>query len=217
MLEFRKSTFIILAGIALCIISFSLFMTLNFTVIQSFNDETNFKKTTCTVREVETQQMNNKEDWYKCPWKCTINHTPDGLKTYCELSEFPCLRIVVDVATKNGLKSAILHESPDKYRKYPDCSTYYCDMDSVVNEKDVNRFRRKYGNIGDTYSCYFNVDSLESDYYYDDGQEHALLRLTYSTASYVNSLIWPSLCAVAGIGVIIYGIYYRFNSRKTPY
>ncbi|CAF0703178.1 unnamed protein product [Brachionus calyciflorus] len=218
MFHLKRNTLILLSGIALIIISFTLFLTLNFTVIKSYHDESSFKKTTCTVRDVETHKMNSKEDWYKCPWKCTINHTPDGLKTSCELSEFPCLRIVVDVATKNGLKSAILHESPEKYRKFSDCSTYYCNMDSVVNEKDVNRFRKKYGIIGSKMSCYYNVDSLESDDYDDDGQEHALLRLTYNTASYVNSIIWPSLCGAAGIFMIFYALFFNFKSKKkSPY
>lgn len=159
--------------------------------------------------------MNSKDDWYRCPWKCTISHTPDGLKTFCELSEFPCLRVVVDVFTRDGLKSAILHENPDKMNKYSDCSTYYCDRDSVVNENDVNRFRKKYGVLGSKFQCYYNIDSLESDDYDDDGQEHALLKLTYNTSSYVNSLLWPSLCAFCGLILTFYGLWSFYVKKRS--
>ena len=197
---------IALLGLGFVAIACILYLVLGLTVIQTYNQESNFQKTECIVRGVEIHKMNSKEDWYKCPWKCTVNHTPDGLKTFCEVSEFPCLRIVVDVTTKYGLKSAILHESPEKMERYSDCSTYYCDQDSVVNERDVNRFRKKYGVIGSKYSCFYNVGSLLSDDYDDDGQEHALLRLTYNQASYINSLFWPSFAAFAGIICVVFGI-----------
>jgi hypothetical protein len=194
-----------------------LYLTLGLTVVQSYSNESNYKKTTCTVRAVEIHKMSSKEDWYRCPWKCAIAHTPDGFKTYCELSEFPCLRIVVDVATKNGLKSAILNENPEKMAKYTDCSTYFCDQDSVVNDKEVNKFRRRYGNVGSKYSCYFDSNSLQSDDYDDDGQEHALLQLTYNEAAYINSLFWPSITAVMGLTMIAYGFFniYRDNRVKS--
>jgi hypothetical protein len=214
MFNFSKHVLMTIGGFVLLFISSILFLTLGLTVIESYSNESNFKQTTCTVRAVEIHKMSSKEDWYRCPWKCTVNHTPDGLKTFCELSEFPCLRIVVDVFTKNGLKSAILHENPHKMSKYSDCSTYYCDQDSVVNDKEVNRFRKKYGNVGSQYPCYYNLNSLQSDDYDDDGQEHALLRLTYNKASYVNSLLWPSLAALGGIVLALYGSYNIYEARR---
>ena len=201
----RNLIFIVTGTLAL-VVALVLYITLGVTVIQTYNNESEYKKTTCTVRGVEIHRMNSKDDWYKCPWQCTVNHTPEGLKTQCEISEYPCLRIVVDVETKSGLRSAILHENPDKMFKSPDCSTYYCDRDSVVNEKDVNKFKRKYGSIAMKYSCYYNVDSLLSDDYDDDGQEHALLRLTYNKASYVNGILWPTLVAFAGLVLATWGL-----------
>lgn len=144
-----------------------------------------------------------------------MNHTPEGLKTKCEISEFPCLRIVVDVETKHGMRSAILHENPDKMSKYYDCSTYYCDRDSVVNERDVNKFRKKYGIIGSKFDCYYNLDSLDSDEYDDDGQEHALINLSYSHASYVNAWFWPSFSCFFGIILAIYGFYFIIVSKRS--
>ncbi len=151
-----------------------------------------------------------------------MNHTPEGLKTKCEISEFPCLRIIVDVETRHGMRSAILHENPDKMSKYIDCSTFYCDRDSVVNERDVNKFRKKYGTVGSRYDCYYNSESLDSDEYDDDGQEHALLRLTYSHASYVNAWFWPSFCCFFGLIATFYGSYFvfvanKFNRQKRSY
>jgi hypothetical protein len=182
-----------------------LYLALGVTVIQSYSNESNFKKTTCTVRAVDHYSSNVKDDWYRCPWECTYRYTPDGLKTFCSLSEFPCIKIVVDVTTKFGLKSAILHESPEKMQRYSDCSTFYCDRDSVVNERDVIRFRNKYGVVGSKMNCYYDVNSLQSDDYDDDGQEHALLRLTHSEAAYINSLFWPSLLAFCGIVLCVFG------------
>jgi hypothetical protein len=170
------------------------------TVIQDYDVESVYKKTNCSVRAVEFNDMNSKNEWSRCPWRCTIQHTPDGLKSYCELSEFPCLKIVVDVVTKYGLKSAIMHENPEKLQKYPDCSTYYCNQDSVVNDKLVKKFLRNWGNIGKSYPCYYNMKSLETEDE-DDAQEHALLKLTYGKASYVNSIFWP--CFVASVGIVI--------------
>ena len=213
MAKFSTYAIITALGFLFLVIGLILFLVLGLTIIQVYNSESNFKRTECTVRDVEIHKMNSKDDWYKCPWKCTINHTPDGLKTYCEISEFPCLRIVVDVTTKYGLKSAILHEDPEKMQKYYDCSTFYCDMDSVVNEKQVNRFKKNYGTIGSKYPCYYNLESLNSDDYDDDGQEHALLSLTYSIGSYVNSLLWPSLSTALGVGLMVFGLFnmYRLN------
>jgi hypothetical protein len=218
MISITRNILIMVGGIVALGVAAILYLALGLTVVQSYSNESNYKKTTCTVRAVEIHKMSSKEDWYRCPWKCAITHTPDGLKTYCELSEFPCLRIVVDVSTKNGLKSAILHENPEKMVKYTDCSTYYCDQDSVVNDKEVNKFRRRYGNVGTNYPCYFDSNSLQSDDYDDDGQEHALLKLTYNEASYVNSLLWPSLTATAGllmIGYALFNIFQEKNAKKS--
>lgn len=212
--KLNKFVLIAFVGFVLVSIGSILFLVLGLTVIQVYNSESSFKRTECTVRDVEIHKMNSKDDWYKCPWKCSVNHTPDGLKTYCEISEFPCLRIVVDVATKYGLKSAILHENPEKMQKYFDCSTYYCDMDSVVNEREVNRFKKNYGVIGSKYSCYYNMDSLNSDDYDDDGQEHSLLNITYGVGSYVNSLFWPSLTIAVGIALVVYGLFNVYRLRK---
>lgn len=209
-----RNHLIMAVGLLLLLISLVLFIVLGLIVIQTYVGESNYKKTTCTVRAVDIHKLNDKDDWYKCPWHCTINHTPDGLKTFCEISEFPCLRVVVDVATKHGLKTAILHENPEKMSKYTDCSTYYCDRDSLVNDKLVNKFKRKYGQLGQRYSCYYNVDSLTSDDYDDDGQEHALLRLTYNRASYINSLFWPSFAFVAGAVLVIYGWIQNNKDKK---
>ena len=205
---------IFLGGFLLLVVAGILYLVLGLTVVQGYNNESDFKRTTCTVRAVEIHKMNSKEDWYRCPWKCTVNHTPDGLKTFCELSEFPCLRIVVDVSTKHGLKSAILHENPYKMSKYGDCSTFHCDQDSVVNDKEVNKFRKKYGNVGSQHPCYFDLNSLQSDDYDDDGQEHALLKLTYNKASFVNSLLWPGLIAAAGLVMTLYGSFNVYQERK---
>lgn len=210
MFNFSRSSLFILGGLLFVILGSVLFVVLGVTVVQSYVSESNYKRTNCSVRAVEYHKQNSKDDWYRCPWQCTINHTPDGLKTFCELSEFPCLRIVVDVATKHGLKTAILHENPEKMNKYSDCSTYYCDRDSVVNEKLVNRFRKAYGMIGTHYKCFFDLNSLQSDDYDDDGQEHALLKLSFNEASYVNSLLWPSVAFVAGVVLIFYGLHQRF-------
>lgn len=214
MIKVTRHFLIIVAGLALIFIASVLFLILGLTVVQVYNNESSYKKTNCTVRAVEIHKMNNKDDWYRCPWKCTINHTPDGLKTFCEVSEFPCLRIVVDVSTKHGLKSAIMHENPEKMQKYMDCSTYHCDRDSVVNDKEVNKFRKKYGVIGTHYSCFYDVDSLESDDYDDDGQEHALLKLTHSEASFINSLFWPSFAAFAGIVLCFYGLVRLYKYKQ---
>jgi hypothetical protein len=207
MIHLNRIIIITGTGCLLIFISAILYLVLGITVVQRYGDEANFKKTTCTVRDVEIHEMNSKEDWYKCPWKCSINHTPDGLKTACEISEFPCLRIVVDVSTPDGLRSAILHEDPDKMAKYGDCSTFHCNQDSVVNEKVVNHFKRNYGVVDQKYNCFYNIDSLNSDDYDDDGQEHALLKLTYSEAAFVNSLFWPSLLFIIGVVLVGYGLY----------
>lgn len=54
-----------------------------------------------------------------------------------------------------------------------------------------------------------------SDDYDDDGQEHALLRLTYNEVSYVNSWLWPSLCAFVGLILTFYGVYLiKFGPEK---
>lgn len=74
-------------------------------------------------------------------------------------------------------------------------------MNSYTNKQ------KRYGNIGDQYSCYYNANALLSDDYDDDGQEHALIRLTYNEASYINSWFWPSFCAFAGLIVTFYAIY----------
>ncbi len=214
MLHFSRSALFILAGVAILLIASTLYIVLGVTVIQAYVNEDNYKKTECTVRAVEYHKQNVKDDWFRCPWHCTINDTPEGMKTYCELSEFPCLRIVVDVSTKNGLKTAIIHENPEKMNKYLDCSTYYCDRDSVVNEKLVNRFRKSHGTIGSKYSCFFDVNSLQSDDYVDDGQEHALLNLTYNMASYVNSILWPSVAFFIGLVIMLYGFYLRIFVEK---
>ena len=209
-----KYTIAILLGSLLISLASILYLILGLTVIQDYVNESMFKSTQCTVRNVEIHNMNSKDAWYKCPWKCTVNHTPEGLKTACEISEFPCLRIVVDVATKFGMKSAILHESPEKMQKYQDCSTFYCDRDSVVNERDVNRFRSRYGKIGSKFACFYNLDSLDSDDYDDDGQEHALIRLSYSKTSYVNAWFWPSLAMLVGFLFLIYGFYFVYTNKR---
>lgn len=217
MFTITKNILIALGGFALLGIGLILYLSLGLTVIQSYVNESNFKKTTCTVRAVEIHKMSSKEDWYRCPWKCTLNHTPDGLKTFCELSEFPCLRVVVDVATRHGLKSAIVHEDPTTMNKYPDCSTYFCDQDSVVNEKEVNKFRKRYGNIGNQYPCFYDQNSLQSDDYDDDGQEHALIKLTHGPAAYINSVFWPGVTVLAGLVLIVYGsvqAYIEKNKKK---
>jgi len=91
-------------------------------------------------------------------------------------------------------------------QKYSDCSTYYCDRDSVVNDKDVNKFRKRYGVVGSSYSCYYNMAALQrGDDYEDDGQEHALLQLTYGLASYVNAWFWPSVATLGGILLMVFG------------
>ena len=214
MAKITTHTIVAFVGFLLFAIGCLLYLVLGLTVIQVYNSESSFKRTECTVRDVEIHKMNSKDDWYKCPWECTINHTPDGLKTYCEISEFPCLRIVVDVKTKYGLKSAILHENPEKMQRYYDSSTYHCDMDFVVNERQVNIFKKNYGAIGSKYACYYNLDSLNSDDYDDDGQEHALLSLTFGIASYVNSLLWPSLSTAIGIALMVYGYYNIYRSKR---
>lgn len=215
MFKISKFTVIIIVGTVLLFLASILYLVLGVTVIQSYSNESNFKKTTCTVRAVNQYSMNVKDDWYRCPWQCTLRHSPDGLKTFCSLSEFPCIKIVVDVTTKVGLKSAILHENPDKMQRYSDCSTFYCDRDSVVNERDVNRFKNKYGILGSKMNCYYDVNSLQSDDYDDDGQEHALLRLTHSEAAYINSLFWPSLLAFLGIICCVYGgIMFHLEKNK---
>lgn len=217
----KRSTLFILGGLIFVTIGSVLLIVLGVTVVQSYVGESNFKSTNCSVRAVEYHKQNSKDDWYRCPWQCTINHTPDGLKTYCELSEFPCLRIVVDVSTKYGLKTAILHENPEKMNKYFDCSTYYCDRDSVVNEKLVSRFRKQYGTVGSHYKCFFDSNSLQSDDYDDDGQEHALLKLTFNEASFVNSLLWPTLAFLVGTAGVLFGLHQRLvveirETKKRP-
>lgn len=138
-----KNAFILAIGLLLLVISGVLYIALGVTVIETYINESKYSRTKCTVRDVNIHRANSKDDWFQCPWRCTVNHTPDGLKTTCEMSEYPCLQIIVDVMTRDGLKSAIIHESPDKMTKSQDCSTYVCDRDSVINERDVNRFRRK--------------------------------------------------------------------------
>ncbi len=120
----------------------------------------------------------------------------------------------MDVQTQYGLKSAILHENPTKMQKYYECSTYYCDRDSVVNNNLVNKFRKNYGVIGSKFPCYYNLNSLDSDEYDDDGQEHAMLNLSYNKASYVNAWLWPSLSAFAGVLFLVYGFYFVFLNKK---
>ena len=143
LVKISKNAIILTVGILLLIISGVLYIALGVTVIQTYIGESTYSRTTCTVRDVNIHRANTKDDWFQCPWRCTVNHTPDGLKTMCEISEYPCLQIVVDVMPRDGLKSAIIHESPQKMAQSLDCSTYYCDRDSVVNERDVNRFRKR--------------------------------------------------------------------------
>lgn len=211
--ELTRYHIILFIGISLLFISAVLVLIMGLTVIQDFSQDAGYRKTKCTVRGFEFNDMNPKNEWTRCPWTCTIQHTPDGLKTFCELSEFPCLKIIVDVQTKNGLKSAVLYENPDQIMKYPDCSTFHCNRDSVVNDKMIKKFKRTWGNIGSTYSCYYNMKSLDAEDD-DDDQEHALLRLSYSQASYVNAIFWPCFLAFAGIITIIYGLIVRSKLRK---
>lgn len=206
----RKSTWLIIFGILGLIVFTALIIPLGFTVIEEYNNEKQYVKTDCIVRAVEYNDKNPKNEWSRCPSRCTLQHTIDGLKTFCEVSEFPCLKIVVDVTTKFGLKSAIIHENPTKMQKYGDCSTYFCDKDSVVNEKYVNKFKRTWGNIGQKYKCYYNMAALNSDD--DDEQEHALLKLTYNTAEYVNSIFWPTLVGTFSFFAIVLGIFMKFRS-----
>jgi hypothetical protein len=210
-----KDQVVILAGIVLIAVSAILHLSLGLTIVQDYNSESYFKKTNCTVRATELNNDNPKNEWTRCPWTCTVSHTPDGLKTFCEISEFPCLKIVVDVATKYGLKSAILHENPDKMQRYFECSTFFCDRDSVVNEKLVNKFKRNWGNIGQSYSCFYKMDSLNFEDDYDNEiQEHALLNLTHTEASFVNSIFWPTLIGLAGVLLLCIGIYYKIVNRR---
>ena len=198
--DIKKFHIILFVGILCIFIASVLAISLGTTVIQDYRSDSVYKKTNCTVRGIEFNEMNPKNEWTRCPWRCTLQYTPDGLKSYCEISEFPCLKIIVDVRTKYGLKSAIIHESPEKLQKYPDCSTYYCQQDSVVNLKLVNKFKRSWGDIGKSYACYYNMKSLEYEDE-DDAQEHALLKLSYSQASYINSIFWP--CFIASVGIVI--------------
>lgn len=211
----RLSSIAILIGLASLLIGICLILALGVTVISDYQDEKQYTRTECTVRAVEFNNENPKNEWTKCPWTCTLNYTPDGWKTYCEISDFPCLKIIVDVKTKYGLKSAIIHENPDKMKAYEECSTYHCDRDSVVNEKIVNKFKRSYGKIGSKYTCFYNMESLERDD--DEEQEHALLKLTYSQASYINSIFWPTLIGTFGLTMLIYGIVekIRLNRAKS--
>ncbi len=213
---FAKDQLLILGGILLIGVSAILHLSLGLTVVQDYNSEAHFKKTNCTVRAIELNNDNPKNEWTRCPWTCTVSHTPDGLKTFCEISEFPCLKIVVDVATKYGLKSAIIHENPDKMQKHFECSTFFCDRDSVVNEKLVNKFKRTYGNIGQSYSCFYKMETLNFEDDYDNEiQEHALLYLTQTEASYVNSIFWPTLIGLVGVLMLGIGIYYRITGKRT--
>jgi hypothetical protein len=214
MMFLTKDQVFILAGIVVIVISAIFHLSLGLTIVQDYNGESFFKKTNCTVRAIEFNNDNPKNEWTRCPWTCTVSHTPDGLKTFCEISEFPCLKIVVDVATKFGLKSAIIHENPDKMQKHYECSTYYCDRDSVVNEKLVNKFKRKWGNVGSSYPCFYKMDTLNMDDDYDNEiQEHALIYLTHTEASYVNSIFWPTLMSLVGVVLLCMGVYYRIEKR----
>jgi hypothetical protein len=211
--DIKRYHVLVFIGIVCIITASVLAISLGMTVIQDYDVESVYKKTTCTIRNVEFNDMNPKNEWTRCPWRCTLQHTPDGIKSYCEISEFPCLKIVADVSTKYGLNSVILHENPAKLQKYPDCSTYFCQQDSVVNAKLVNKFKRTYGDIGKKFPCYYNMKSLDYEDE-DDAQEHALLKLTYNQASYMNSIFWPCFVALVGILLIIIGFITRTKNRE---
>lgn len=200
--DIKRHHILLFSGIVCIIVASILAISLGMTVIQDYDAESIYKKTTCTIRSIEFNEMNPKNEWTRCPWRCTLQHTLDGLKPFCEISEFPCLKISADVSTKYGMKSVILHENPEKMQKYPDCSTFFCQQDSLVNLKLVNKFKRNYGDVGKKFNCYYNMKSLEYEDE-DDAQEHALLNLTYGRASYINSIFWPCFVALVGIIIII--------------
>ncbi|XP_066268095.1 calcium-activated potassium channel subunit beta-3-like isoform X1 [Branchiostoma lanceolatum] len=133
-----------------------------------------FKPTTCTVVSSE----------YKDNVDCSC-----GRNCYTQM---PCLVVMVTYADrKNVTATGMIHEDEGELDQWSMCSYHSCSRSGQLNYDAVSRFKENYGQVGETYSCFYNPGK----------ENEVLLRKDYDNMVIFHVMFWPSLLLAVLIGI----------------
>ncbi|XP_078682055.1 calcium-activated potassium channel subunit beta-3-like [Branchiostoma floridae x Branchiostoma belcheri] len=125
-----------------------------------------FKPTTCTVTSAD----------YKERVDCSC-----GRNCYTQM---PCLVVMVTYHNrKNGSATGMIHDDEGELDQWSMCSYHSCSRSGELNYDAVSRFEEKYGQVGQTYACFYNPGK----------ENEVLLRKDYGSMTIFHVMFWPSL------------------------
>ncbi|XP_035698066.1 calcium-activated potassium channel subunit beta-1-like [Branchiostoma floridae] len=149
-----------------------------------------FQETTCTTTNAN---LTGEEVDCKCGKHCH--------------SEYPCLRIDVSYADKDGTtNSGVLFETEKRLHKGGEkdedsqCVVAPCDRSRRDNEDAVSRFQANYP-VGRTFKCLYNPDNTQE----------VLIKRLYTWNDMFHSMFWSTLGFVIFSGLLVY---FFFKCRR---
>lgn len=114
---------------------------------------------------------------------------------YCT-SSYDCLQIHVSYSAKGKRQTAYLYQNV--YDDKNKCSVQSCYSDSTINYLDVKEFKEEYGNVGQSFTCYYNPKTPDEVFAYHASVSNDKMKI-------MHSILWPLLLVffcVAMLGIL---------------
>ncbi|KAI0214584.1 hypothetical protein LSAT2_000296 [Lamellibrachia satsuma] len=182
----------LLIQLSVCLVAASLigFGLIGVPTVQEYRDTRHFVSTICTV---ERSVLDNSSS-------VSCRHTESRHRGGMDHnSSFPCLTVRVGYEPRGGspgedaVTEAVLYMTYYSYSKCPSnkaCSLYVCSSDRQHNVDHVLKFRDKYANTGQHFTCF-----------YKPGQRDVVLLKVTTLAGLTHALLWPSLILLLGLAI----------------
>ncbi|XP_078598313.1 calcium-activated potassium channel subunit beta-3-like isoform X7 [Branchiostoma floridae x Branchiostoma japonicum] len=107
-------------------------------------------------------------------------------------TKMPCLVVMVTYQDRqNATATGMLHNDEGELDQWSMCSYHSCSRSWELNVDSVSWFENNYGQVGQTYSCFYNPGK----------ENEVLLRKDYDNMVIFHVMFWPSLLLAVLIGI----------------
>lgn len=159
----------------------------------NLGDHIHYKYTYCKVKESSYQgtQRCNKSEHY--------DYNVDPEVGQNKFSVYPCLQILINFQAEGQQFESYLHQSHQDIKNDIPCSFYICYGNISDNVRKVKHFESHYGQKGQSYPCYYHVDS--------NTKESKVILQKHTSVELANIILGPFLTMLVGLVAIVMGCY----------
>ncbi|CAH3043739.1 unnamed protein product [Pocillopora meandrina] len=163
-------------GVSFFLVGLVLLIVLGVLIVHPTMNDMKLKKAVCTVTSSE---MTGEDKSCSCGRYCS--------------SSYPCLEIRVGYHASGEEHTAYLYENV--YDSKNKCSTQPCDTYMYGNYESVSSFENKYGQVHDTYTCYYNQKKLDEVFLTRSSVKSDEMKI-------LHCILWPMLIIAMSVGLL---------------